>query len=306
LALSNADLVGRLSLLAQGLVGVDGAWRGAGLAGAWRGTRPQIGASLFLARQTPSWSGHALVPRGLFDVEMRGAAARVDYDHSFDMAQLRAGVGASLAHMERVGRPDGAGERRQLAFAELGIAARQTGDGPSITESISVHGSVGRSGAPTAGFARAVVTAGVRTSGRVLLPLELGGSYGRVSEQADSYEYFLVGGTPSALIERSVLSQRLTMPALPTGVAIGRRVVTYRAAMPLGVFTPFYWGASATLSDGRFARWHRVAGVEVTFDMPAVAVAGTPGGHLVAGVARSVDAPFAHRTQAYLSVVLRP
>jgi hypothetical protein len=306
LALSNVDVVGRLSVLARGLIGVDGAWRGAAFDAAWRSTRPQFGVSLFLARQTPTWSGRELLPAGLYDVELRGGTARLDYDHSFDMAQLRAAVGGSLARMALLDRPTPAHGQRQLAFTELGGAARQTGDGPSVTESLWLHGSAGRSGAPTSAFVRVVVTAGLRTAGRGVLPLDLSASYGSVSDDADPYEYFLIGGSPSALIDRSLLSQRVTMPAVPIGVAVGRRAAWYRAALPFGVITPFYWGGSATLFGERLTEWHRVAGVELTFDMPPVPVAGTPGGHLVAGVARSLDAPFAGRTEGYLSVVLRP
>jgi hypothetical protein len=171
---------------------------------------------------------------------------------------------------------------------------------------MSLHGATGSTGDPAVEFTRAVLGAGLRVGGQRVLPLDLGASLGRVSSGAHPFEQFVVGGAPATLLDRSLMTQRLTMPALPAGVAIGDRAIAFRAAMPVGAFTPYYWAASARMGDGRFARWHRVVGVEATLETSQVPVAGVPGARIVAGVGRSLDAPLARRIEGYLAITLQP
>jgi hypothetical protein len=136
--------------------------------------------------------------------------------------------------------------------------------------------------------------------------LEAAASYGRVSTSAPSFEQFVVGGLPSNLIDASLLTQRVSVPALPSGVAGGDRVVTYRAATSLAGLAPYFVAASAAVAVNRFAEWHRVLGLELTVDQSSVPVLGLPGARLVAGVGYSLDEPLRRQTRGYLSATLRP
>lgn len=301
IALLNGDVVGRLNVLAQGALGNGGAWRGAALDAAWRGLRPELRASVFVATQGVAL---AAIPVAAREVEMRGARLRADYTHAFDLADVRVGGGVSHMRIDDAFSNVAPGAR-SVAFGELSGTARQTRDGASASETLTLHGSLGRTDAGGR-FERTMASLVLRSGGDRMLPAELSAVYGRVSPSASAFERFLIGGLPSTLVDGSLLTQRLAMPALPLGVAIGERAVSVRAATTLGLLTPYYWAASARDGAGRFDRWHRVAGLELAIDERALFVLGTPGARATAGIARSLDAPFARRTRGYVTIVLRP
>jgi hypothetical protein len=141
---------------------------------------------------------------------------------------------------------------------------------------------------------------------RGFLPLDAGANYGRVTTTAPAFEQFIVGGLPSNLVDASLLTQRIGVPALPTGVAGGDRVFVYRAATSISGLTPYFFAASAQVGMDRFESWHRVAGLERTVDQTAVSVLGLPGARLVAGVGYSLDEPARHQTRGYFTLTLRP
>jgi hypothetical protein len=103
-----------------------------------------------------------------------------------------------------------------------------------------------------------------------------------------------------------LLTQRLSVPALPTGVVGGDRVLTYRAATSLAGLSPYFFAASAGFATSRFEDWHRVVGLELTADQSSVPVLGLPGARLLAGIGYSLDEPVRHQTRGYLAVTLRP
>jgi hypothetical protein len=196
---------------------------------------------------------------------------------------------------------------RLLAFGELSALARQSGYSASASESFAAHVTTGA----TAGidYERFLGTVAFHVAARGLsIPvsaLDATASYGRVSSVAPAFEQFLIGGLPTSLIDASLLTQRLTMGALPAGVASGNRLVTYRVSAPLVGLVPYFWAASASNFD-RFEQWHRVLGVDLTIDQTPLPVLGLPGAHLVAGVGYSLDEPLVHATRGYLAITLRP
>ena len=123
------------------------------------------------------------------------------------------------------------------------------------------------------------------------------------TSDAGLFEQFAIGGWPSPFVDASVLSQRIAMPALPAGFAIGRRVATARAAVALGPVRPFYWMGSTT---DDFDRWSRVAGVDADVTADAFPAFALPAITVRAGVAYSWDEPFRHRVGAYIGVTYRP
>ncbi|HKO14852.1 MAG TPA: hypothetical protein VJU87_01380, partial [Gemmatimonadaceae bacterium] len=311
IALTNNDVVGRLSLLAQGALGFGDAWRGAAVQTAWRGTRPTVRADVFLAREgVPAGFPPAILPGS----DLRGLSIRADFAHALDLAQIDGGFGGSIARLSPFGGTAGASapapgrRRRDLAFATLGTSARQGSGGATLTEGLKLAATLGRTGRAVTPerYERMLVHGAVSLGGAAPLPLDAEATYGRVSASAPVFERFAVGGPASSLVDPSLLSQRVVMPALPAGVATGERLLAYRMAAPMGAFSPFYWGASVRDGSGRFARWHRVAGLEASFQISPLFVIGTPGARARIGIARSLDAPFARRTRGYAALVLTP
>src|SRR5262249_25137628 len=122
---------------------------------------------------------------------------------------------------------------RRLAFADGAIAVTQRGDLVSFTESVGGTFTGGRSFDST--FYRSIVSASLSASGRLLLPLPtLSAVYGRTTTSAPLFEQFALGGGPSIILDRALLSQRVAMPVLPTGIRIGTSVFAYRAALVVG------------------------------------------------------------------------
>ena len=300
LAIVNDDPVGRLTLLAQGAVGNGDAWHGASLEGAWRRWRPVVRASLFDAAAT---SPIALGPTNApFSVAaLRGGRVRFDYTHGFDVADLRVALGGAPAALHTTGAPN---VTRLLGFAELAGDARQSGDRARASEAFAVNVATGSTGGD--GYERLLATLAFRSGGPGLLPIDLSGAYGRVSAGAPAFEQFVVGGLSPTIVDPSLLTQRMTMGALPLGIATGNRLVTFRASTSVAGISPFYWGASTRLGAGRFATWHRVVGAELSIDQTPVSVLGVPGATVTAGIGYSLDDPFRHETRGYLTVSLRP
>jgi hypothetical protein len=174
----------------------------------------------------------------------------------------------------------------------------------SLVESLTAHGTIGRTDNET--FDREIVSATIHVGLRPVIPLDVSAIFGRVSANAPFFEQFRVGGLTSTLTSPALLSQRITMPALPATVATGEQILSYRAATTLAGLTPYFWSASTRSGDVRFQTWHRVLGLDFDLYQSPVAVLGTPGARLLVGVARSLDAPFADQTRAYLVISLQP
>jgi hypothetical protein len=303
LALLNTDVVGRLSVLALGALGSGDAWRGGSIEGVWRGDRPELRLSGFIER---SDSRSLEVPFGqTTSTELRGGYASIDFTRSFDTWSARLTTGGSPEWLtQRASRAVQVGVGRYLGYGELRAQFRQTSEVIDLAESLTAHGSIGSTGDTS--YDRELVSAGLHISVHTLLPLDLSGAFGRVSANAPSFEQFTIGGLPSTLTPAALLSQRVTMPALPATVGTGEQILTYRAATTLAGLTPYWWSASTRSGDARFATWHRVFGVDFDLYQSPVAVLGTPGARLLVGLARSLDAPFAQETRAYGVITLRP
>ena len=303
IAIASSDVVGRLAVLAQGVLGNGGAWRGASIDVAWRAQKPAVRASAFFARRS---AATPLLPVGLEApiVTLIGGHIRADWARAFDMADLRFTGGFSPSWLERRAVGVDSTIPRPLGFGEIALALRQTRDRVSASESMSINGTAGNDG--TSYFQRGVASLGVRLSAYDLPALDLSATYGRVSAGAAAFERFSLGGLPSTLVDPLLLTQRLPMPALPFGVTIGDRALVYRAATRLAGLSPYYWGGSGRNGAGRFEQWNRVIGIEYVFDQGPQAVLGTPGGRVTAGIGHSLDDPFGDRTRAYVTVALRP
>ena len=66
-----------------------------------------------------------------------------------------------------------------------------------------------------------MLRAGVGAAGFTPLPVTASVTYARTNRDAPPFERLSLGGGAPALIDRLLLTQRISMPALPGGLAAG-------------------------------------------------------------------------------------
>jgi len=301
LAIASTDVVGRLSLMAKGTLATDGAWRGGAVQAAWRGWGPSIEALGYWARQLPS---RALSPPPIgdsLDATLYGGALSTRVAIAGDGFRNALRVGAALGDLETAATPEH--QSRALLFARTSSTASQIGqEGQFTTESLSLRGTLGSLG--TRHFARGIVSASISSGLPDAGSIEVSGHYGRVSDDAPSFEQFALGGLPSPIVDDDILSQRVPLPAMPTGAATGREILGFRIALP-GPITP-YLQSTRVGSPGDSARWYRSYGAEITYSSAPIPVLRTPAGRVLAGAARAKDASGKWRWQIYGAVLVDP
>jgi hypothetical protein len=293
-ALHGSDPVGRLTWSAQAALGDPDAWRGALLRAVWRGWRPALGAEAFTVRQRPHDPEPGVVPGGAGD--FRGVALHAEHLRQDGAVRRRARLGASAGQSGRAGGWDG----RSLAWAEYGLAGAASGAGRALAGSLSVLGSAGRTAGE--GWWRGMGTLALSTG---VGPFGVQGvaTYGATSAGRGSREAFRVGGAVPGLVDPAVVSQRISMPGLPSGILGGTEVLVLRgsATSRLLPATPYVWAARA----GE-AGWHRVVGAERTLSFAAVPYLNLPDTRMAFGAAYSLDRPFRDELRGYFTVVYRP
>jgi len=298
--LSTADIVGRLSIVGQGLIGSIPAWRGGSLGIAWRGYPVTIEGFGFSARQMPSRTDAGTVVGDLLDVWNSGGGLAAQLDRFGDGHSATFRLGGSVASV--VSLPDDDANTRALAFGRVALRASRTGDFGTIGGALTLRGAAGSLGGDN--YGRWIAAARLQSSGKNVLPLDLEASYGAVTSDAPFYELYSVGGLQSPLIDADVLSQRVTFPAVPTGALVGDQFASFRLALPVAL-TPYGSLAYAREADGGYAR-QRAIGLELTASTPPIPLVGAPGGRLTAGVSRAFDAPFINFSRVYLRLTLFP
>ncbi|MBB4636840.1 hypothetical protein FHS01_002861 [Longimicrobium terrae] len=294
-ALHNADPIGRLSLMARGGWGAEGAERGASAGAVWRGMRPSVAAEAFFINHNPSGLG-AYADDG-FDADYAGAAASVRnaWNRGRLAQEWRAGVSAG-----RLDQAEEGASARTLAFGRY--AASNSGRrGPLFTSGgLALSGSGGQTADER--WARGV--AGVSLGlGWGALGLRGDASYGRVSGGTPRWERFTVGGAGPLLVDDAVLSQRIAMPALRWGALEGDEVLTWRVSTAFGGVRPYYWAGS---TDPDWARWQRMVGVEMSTDFAGLLSAALPSFRATGGVAYGLNGPYRNGWSLYTSLTYTP
>ena len=298
--LLRADPVGRLSWLLQGRYGEHGTWKGASFAATWRGMRPWITGDAFFAEHEPSRRADGAFVSPALDVRYSGATLLADLERDFTWRAHRYRAGGSAGRLEG---PELERTTRALGFGELLGRYRFTRPGgAAISSSIELHGSAGRTsdeewtrGVAAVGLGYAKESQGITGVVR----------YGATEADAPLYERFVLGGARAPLTDEALFTQRIEMPALPFGIASGRRVLVYHGTLAFGGLEPYYWGASFDEGEG-FETWHRVVGAETDIDLPAFPFLRTPAIRIRAGLGYSLDEPVRKKTRFYSTVVYRP
>ena len=302
LALASIDPVGRFGWTLQGAWADRAAWEGGALTLAWRGWRPVVEAEAFALRQRPGDAQDAVPGIDGLDGRWDGGRLGVTLDRPFGWRSHRYRLGASFGTL----RPEELDESatRQLAYAEHASAYRLvTTKAVGVSARIGLHGSAGTT--DDRDWRRGVASAGLtlRVGEAALAGDATAGFTGR---DAPGFEQVLVGGGAPMLIDDVLLSQRLTMPALPLGTLAGPQAATVRFAIP-GPLEPFWWAATAGTSfDGP---WLRVVGVEARGSLGTLAgpmLAGLPGVSFRAGVAYPLDGVLEERLRGWFTMRWTP
>ncbi|MDQ3950307.1 MAG: hypothetical protein M3282_08160, partial [Gemmatimonadota bacterium] len=303
--LSNADPIGRLALRAGAALGEPGTWRGGAFDLTWR-RRAAVTGRVYLAEHEPSRSFLGEAGRAL-DVRMAGGDLGLELVRDHWSVRHRYRVGAALAWIDPVDwplAPPLAGRTRALGYAELRGSVRQRYGEVRLTQAFAVHADAGGIGRDQ--FVRGVVSAALAAGGRLPFGgVQAWGTYGELSGTGDPFERFVIGGAQPPLVDDRVLAQRLAMPALPTGVATGDRVLAFRVALSSGPLSPYYFGASAADRGEPFERWHRVVGAELRLSSESIPLVALPEVQLVAGYGRSLDPPYRRGNRVYATLTYR-
>jgi hypothetical protein len=191
-----------------------------------------------------------------------------------------------------------------MVVGEIGGSFLQRSGTRGLTESVTTNFTAGRSF--DADFTRSVSSLGITAFGFAPVSVSASATYGRTSSDAPRFEQIALGGGPTALLDRLLLTQRVNMPALPQGIATGTSALTYRVSLATQPLNVYWWAGSTAPAGDRFAAWHRVIGLEGSQSVAAIPIAGLPTVRAVYGVGESLDAPFKKQLRGYFSIVLNP
>ena len=301
LAVSSNDVIGRSEIVAKGALGDRSVWRGGSVDFIWRGFHPVLRGEVFSAAQHLSDSRSPAAGISRFDTRMNGALGVFDRLFSYESWSARARIAASEAHLSADGSSS---TNRTVVIEDLGLSALQRSGMRGFSESLSGTYTIGRSFDEQ--FSRVVTSAGASAFGFLPIPVSVSASYGWTTDDAPPFERLSLGGNPPALFDRLLLNQRITMGALPSGIAVGTSALTYRVMLNMQPLAPYFWSGSATPAGDRFSAWHRVIGLEGSYAVASIPVAGVPTARIVYGGGESLDEPFRRQIRGYLSVVINP
>jgi Tol biopolymer transport system component len=309
---SNGDPVGRLGLVLQGGYGDAGAWRGGSLSGVLRRWRPYLEAAVFSASHAPSKQRRAdLLDRSL-DARFTGGSlvAAFEVDRGDRRFAMRTGGAIGVLDGPEIHHAS----RRLLLLDVNGGRVLWSAGQRFLSASYAAHGSVGTTGSDswqrgTASLGIGAGMFGVSLRGDATLGRVLNADAGLWADSANvRYEGFLVGGTRVPFFDRALLSQRVSVPAVPVGYAAGERLAVYRVSVSRIPYftllaTPYFSWVSAgeSLDD-----WRRVVGIEREVEFESLAFARLPTVRIRGGVGYSLDEPYRRRVGAYLSIAYRP
>jgi hypothetical protein len=298
---ANIDPIGRLSIVTQGAFGSRGTWRGGSAAAALRRARLGIDAAVWYIEHEPSLARDHLAPLST-DVRYTGTSlqGRVSGEGSSSAWLLRAAVSggrvknALVTEASRLSASAEARARLSRSFGRVTVSALagllvETGD----TDDESWRRTIG-TGAVSVGTARHYLR-GDWLRGSVTTPATAGNGI--------ALEQFVIGGAANPLGDPAILSQRISLPAVPAGFASGRTVQLIRGTLGGATWEPYFvWVAAGESSDD----FKRIAGLERNFAIGSLGFARLPGIRARAGAAYSFDAPYQARTRAYASVTFTP
>lgn len=295
IALTRTDPIGRFTWQLRGMYGSEGSWRGGSFDLLWRGTHPWIGLDGFLVDgplprhpDAPQPERERSLTKGYY-----GGTASLRLEQVRDRRGIGVRFGGSAGRMESA--------HRALGFGSLALDARQSPSNWLIREALELTGSAGRTG--DLDWKRWTAT-GTVTLGMDAGRLRVSGSLGRTDAPAASPEAFQIGGTEPFLFDPLLLTQRITMPALPSGFLRGKGFRTVRADLEdAELLNLFIWAGDA---DGDALGWYRIAGTEISATSSPLPYLRIPSATLRLGSAYTLDHPDRGAWRWWLILGFRP
>jgi hypothetical protein len=302
-ALDIVDPVGRLAIVAQGLVGDMSAWRGASLAAAWRGTRPTVELTGFWVREQSSRGALAPSTSTALDLEQTGGALAITLDRVSTLGGHHYAMGVLGGNLETLD-PNGRRVTRAMAWLETAHRYQWVRGGDLV---LGLDGSAHLARGATDGlpWTRAVASVAMRTGGR-RLQLELSGAYGRVTSATPFVEQMQVGGVTTTLLPTAALTQRLEEPALAPASLTGNEAARARVAIVRGPVSLFWDAMAAGNQVSHASQWWRVAGVDARLPFETTPALRLPAIDLRAGGGYAFDDLRAAGWRAWFSFSVRP
>jgi hypothetical protein len=300
LTVFSGDVIGRLGATATGAYGESGTWQGGALRLTSRVWPMPIELGAFGVIHEPSFGRDAQPGVDSLDATGVHGLLAVVSERRGEGWHRRIRVGGVVG---QVSPRLGPSYHRDYEFGEASLFLQQSTGARGLTERIQVHMGIGTA---RSHFQRSLAAVEITTVGRDAFPIELSVTGGRLSGTPHPLEYFMVGGGASPIADSAQLSQRYHMPMFPTGVAIGRELLAWRAAIPLGFWTSFYEGASIADNTRRYRNWNRAIGLERRFVFGPMPPALLPRFELRGGAGYTLDAPFRKKVRAFFEMRVEP
>lgn len=302
LMLSNTDPVGRWTNVLQGGYGWWGAWRGASASTAWRRFPVQIESGIWYTDHSPSEQRAGAI--GGQDLDSRYAG----FGLALRAEQQRAAWGVAARAGASAGRIDASGldgAARRLAFGDVRVRLSLPLRDGVVAPHLTAHASAGETGGES--WTRGIVSAGV-SLGSAFSSLRVEGTRGVATragpgEPGRAFEQFVAGGGFLPFVDNAVLSQRLSLPSVPTGYTGGQQLQMLRGTVRVAGLQPYvvFIGAGDPIE-----RYHRIYGVEEDMTFSGLSFVGLPTTRIRFGLGYSLDEPFKGKVWPYVSVTYRP
>lgn len=302
-ALDLVDPVGRLAVVAQGLVGDASAWQGASVDLAWRGDHPNVSVSGFWTRERPSLSAKAPPLTALLDVEQVGGVLAMSVDRVSTLGGHHYAAGVLAGSINNLGGNARAGTR---AFGWMEMAHRyQWVRGGELVLRLDGSAHLARGSTEGTTWTRAVTSAGLR-SGFRRLQLEVSGTYARVTSDTPVAEQLQVGGLGTTLMPGAALTQRIEAPAYAAGTLVGTQAARVRLALVRGPLSLFWDAMAAGNQVDHGSQWWRVAGADTRLTLDPTPALRLPMIDLRAGAGYAFDDARLAGWRGWLSFSVRP
>ncbi len=297
------DVLGRTEILA---LGVDGATETGGAARmTWRGWPWAVSGHLFRARERPSRQSRIVPGLGEY-LDLESSGVELTISRSFLARGYRIGLvgGGSLGTIETAGSNPQRFDRSFL-FVRPSLVLRQQ-LGPSWTLSEEAHLALASGRTEEDSWNRWLAT--VRVSTRAPSgTLQLAWIRGESKSAEFLFDRFLVGGLSGSILPRSVVGNRIEVPALPVATRIGdeyegQSLSLWPKRLPVRLFLERHRIPGE--ASGR--QWLALRGAELRLAGRARPLLRLPAYELRLGAAEILDEPFAGEINWWIGLSFRP
>lgn len=296
------DPLGRGSLYAIAGTGSAGAWGGWRTALTWRGLPATLQVQLFDAGVRTSRQQR--IPDPALDLDYRGALLTADWVRAgiHGPTAIRAGASAGRWTEPR----SGADSDRTVVFAEVrGDRLFTPFPAWAVRTSIRARHSEGSTGGARWSRSQGEVALSMGRGSGVGVGVRAKG--GRTDADAPPSERFRIGGSATPFLDDALLDPRIPHPGLPVGVGEGIRYAILSAETSGPVRLYHDWVVAGSDVGGPFSR---VAGVELSLDLPRTPVLRIPPGSARIGVSQVLHDASGHglggSTTVYGGLIFRP